>query len=414
MTLFFLHKRSYKGFMDKKDDAEKGKALSNISKGPWDSPESGPESGKGQKGPKADLPTGEEKAGGDKGPRNPWDPVAIDGGKSSGKGRGTSLEELLRRAGGGGGGGNGWGGMPKRAGGGSIWPLVIGGFVALWFAWTSIHQLDPGEEGVVTRLGKYSRTVGSGVTFTMPSPFEQMTKINTQEARFTVIGKAGTKDDNLVLTKDQNLVDLAYQISWDVSDPDKFLFQLDESAGGNRDVTITAVAESAMRATIANFNYDAAVGQRRLEVETEVRRRMQEILNSYGSGIRIREVAIKQADPPEQTREAFNRVTAAQQQFEGNLSKARAYASQVTQQAEGNTAEFDSIYIQYAAAPEVTKRRLYYETMEQVLSKADKTIVEGGNVTPYLPLPEFKKRAAAKSAEEDIVVSSSKTSGDKK
>jgi modulator of FtsH protease HflK len=393
--------------MDKKDDAEMGKALNNISKGPWDSPESG-------KGPKPDLPTGEEKSGGDKGPRNPWDPVSIDGGKSSGgKGRGPSLEELLRRAGGGGGGG-GWGGMPKRAGGGSIWPLVIGGFLVLWLSWTSLHQLDPGEQGVITRFGKYSRTVGSGVSMTLPSPFEQLTKVNTQEARFTNVGKAAASDDNLVLTKDQNLVDLAYQISWDVRDADKFLFQLDESADGNRDATITAVAESAMRATIANFNYDTAVGQGRLEVESQVRLRMQEILNSYGSGIHIRSVAIKEADPPEKTREAFNRVTSAQQQFEGNLSKARAYASQVTQQAEGNTAEFDRIYEQYAAAPEVTRRRLYYETMEQVLSKADKTIVEGGNVTPYLPLPELRKRAAAKPAESDIVVTSSKTTGEKK
>ena len=396
--------------MDKKDDAERGKALNNDSKGPWDNPETG----KGKKGPKPDLPTGEENSGGDKGPRNPWDPVSIDGGKSAGgKGRGPSLEELLRRAGGGG-GGNGWGGLPKRAGGGPLWPLLLVGFVTLWLAWSSFHQLDPGEEGVVTRFGKYSRTVGAGVSLTLPAPFEQLQKVNTQEARFTNVGKATASDDNLVLTRDQNLVDLAYQISWDVRDAEKFLFQLEETADGNRDETVKAVAESAMRATIANFNYDTAVGQGRLEIESEVRRRMQEIMNSYGSGIHIRSVAIKQSDPPEQTREAFNKVTAAQQQFEGNLSKARAYSSRVTQQAEGDTAEFDSIYVQYAAAPEVTKRRLYYQTMEQVLSKADKTIVEGNNVTPYLPLPEIKRRASAKAAEADIVVSNSGSAGEKK
>ncbi len=394
--------------MDKKDDAERGKPMNNDSKGPWDNPETG----KGKKGLKPDLPTGEENSGGEKGPRNPWDPVSIDGGKSAGgKGRGPSLEELLRRAGG---GGNGWGGMPKRAGGGSLWPLLLVGFLTLWLAWTSVHQLDTGEEGVVTRFGKYSRTVGSGVSVTLPAPFEQLQKVDTQEVRFTNVGKASASDDNLVLTKDQNLVDLAYQISWDVRDPEKFLFQLDESADGNRDETVTAVAESAMRATIANFNYDTAVGQGRLEIESDVRRRMQEILNYYGSGIHIRSVAIKQSDPPEQTREAFNRVTAAQQQFEGNLSKARAFASQVTQRAEGDTAEFDRIYVQYAAAPEVTKRRLYYQTMEQVLAKADKTIVESGNVTPYLSLPEIKRRASAKPTESEPIVTSARPVGEKK
>ncbi len=383
--------------------------MNNDGNGPWDNPATGG----GNKGPKPDLPTGQENSGGEKGPRNPWDPVSIDGGRTdSGKGRGPSLEELLRRAGGGGGG---WGGFPKRAGGGPLWPLAVIGLLTLWLLWSSVHQLDPGEEGVITRFGKYSRTVGAGVSLTLPAPFESLQKVDTQEVRFTNVGKPTASDDNLVLTKDQNLVDLAYQVAWDVRDSEKFLFQLEENSDEGRDGTVTAVAESAMRATIANFNYDTAVGQGRLEIEADVRRRMQAILNSYGSGIHIRSVAIKQSDPPEQTREAFNRVTAAQQQFEGNLSKARAFASQVTQRAEGDTAEFDRIYVQYVAAPEVTKRRLYYQTMEQVLAKADKTIVESGNVTPYLPLPEIKRRAAkAPEAAAGTTVTVSAPAGEKK
>jgi modulator of FtsH protease HflK len=405
LTLFFLNKRSYKEIMDKEFDAKRGKTLNNDAKGPWDNTGGTPRNGNG-KGPKQDLPTGAENNNGEKGPRNPWDPVSIDGGKSaSAKGRGPSLEELLRRAGGG--GGNGWGGMPRRAGGGPLWPLLLVGVASLWLLWSSVHQLDPGEEGVITRFGKYSRTVGSGISLTLPAPFEQMQKIDTQQARFTNVGKQSASDDNLVLTKDQNLVDLSYQISWDVRDPEKFLFQLDEAIDGNRDATVTAVAESAMRATLANFNYDVAVGEGRLEIENDVRKRMQDVLNGYGSGIHIRSIAIKESDPPEQTREAFNRVTVAQQQRESNLSGARAFASRVTQRAQGDTAEFDSIYTQYTAAPEVTKRRLYYQTMEQVLAKADKTIVESGNVTPYLPLPEIRRRAAAKpaaAAEPDVTV----------
>lgn len=402
--------------MDKKDDAERGKAVNDDNKGPWDNmgdnPSNGSGNGGGKRGPKPDLPTGQENKGSEKGPRNPWDPISIDGGKSAGnKGRGPSLEELLRRAGGGGNGG-GWGGLPKRSGGRPLWPLALVGFAALWLLWTSVHQLDPGEEGVITRFGKYSRTAGAGVSLTLPSPFEQMQKVDTQQARFTMVGSQSSSDDNLVLTRDQNLVDLAYQIAWDVRDPEKFLFQLEEAADGNRDDTVKAVAESAMRATIANFNYDTAVGQGRLEIEADVRRRMQIILDGYGSGIHIRSIAIKQSDPPEQTKEAFNKVTSAQQQLESNLSKARAFASQVTQRAEGDTAEFDRIYVQYVAAPEVTKRRLYYQTMEQVLSKADKTIVESGNVTPYLPLPEIKRRADAKTT--DAQTATAAAAGEKK
>jgi modulator of FtsH protease HflK len=381
--------------MNNKNDDKAGKSLSNSDNGPWDNSASNG----GKKGPKPDLPTGEENTGGD-GPRNPWDPIPIDSGKNKGgKQRGPSLEELMRRAGGGGGSGGGWGGLPKRANGGPLWPLALMGVVSVWLLWSSIHQIDQGEEGVISRFGKYSRTVGSGISLTLPAPFEQIQVVDTQQARFTMVGKQQASDDNLVLTKDQNLVDLAYQIAWDVRDPEKFLFQLDESADGNRDDTVRAVAESAMRATIANFDYDTAVGRGRLEIETDVRLRMQKILDSYGSGIRIRSIAIKQSDPPEQTKEAFTRVTAAQQQLESNLSKARAYASQVTQRAEGDTAEFDRIYVQYREAPEVTKRRLYYQTMEEVLAKADKTIVESGNVTPYLPLPEIKRRAEAKPTE---------------
>jgi membrane protease subunit HflK len=310
------------------------------------------------------------------------------------------LEDLLRRAGGGSGGGmkGNWGGMPRRPNGKSLWPLIAGGVAVIWVLSTSLYQLDPGEEGVITRFGKYSRSVGAGVSLIMPAPFERLTKVDTQQLRYTMVGSPQSSAENLVLTKDQNLIDLAFQIAWNVRDPEKFLFQLEEAEDGNRDDTVKAVAESAMRETIANFDYDTAVGPGRLDVEGGVRERMQKILDGYGSGIRIQSVAIKQSDPPEQTKEAFNRVTAAQQKRESNLSDARAYASQVTQRAEGDTGEFDRIYVQYREAPEVTKRRLYYQTMESVLGKMDKTIVESGNVQPYLALPELKKRAAAAAA----------------
>jgi modulator of FtsH protease HflK len=129
---------------------------------------------------------------------------------------------------------------------------------------------------------------------------------------------------------------------------------------------------------------------------------MQDILDEYRSGISIYDISLKETDPPEQVKEAFRNVNAAQQQQQKYINDARAYASSVTQLAIGETTEFDKIYEQYRQAPDVTKRRLYYETMEQVLGRIDKTIVEPGSVTPYLPLPELKKRQQA--ADETVTV----------
>ena len=154
-----------------------------------------------------------------------------------------------------------------------------------------------------------------------------------------------------------------------------------------------------MRASIADFVLDDAIGPKRSEIQADVRKRMQVILDGYRSGIAVTSIDIQQSDAPSEVSEAFRRVNAAKQQVEGNKNEAEKYARQVTELAKGETAEFDKIYVQYREAPGVTKRRIYYETMEQVLSKTDKTIVEAGNVTPYLPLPEIKKRVEKAASE---------------
>ncbi len=392
--------------MSKKIERNLGIKLSAEGKGPWDpagntgenAGDNPPKTGRG----KSSASGSDEPAGSKPEPNNPWNQPNDDSAKPQ-RSMGSGLEDMLRRAGRSGGGGpnGGWGSMGRRPNGKPIWPILLGVLGFVWVISTSIYQLDPGEEGVITRFGKYSRTVGSGVSFILPAPLEHMTKVDTQQLRYTMVGSPKSSAENLVLTKDQNLIDLAFQIAWNVRDPERFLFQLEEAEDGNRDDTVKAVAESAMREIIANYDYDTAVGPGRLNVEGGVRERMQKILDGYGSGIRIQSVAIKQSDPPEQTKEAFNRVAAAKQKRESNLSDARAYASQVTQRAEGDTGEFDRIYVQYREAPEVTKRRLYYQTMEAILGKMDKTIVESGNVQPYLALPELKKRAAAAVAEAD-------------
>ena len=237
----------------------------------------------------------------------------------------------------------------------------------------------------MTQFGRYSRTLGPGVSFTLPSPIERVKKVNVEKIQTFDLGSS-TSDD-LMLTGDQNLIDLAYTVRWNIRSPELYLFQMAQP-----DETIREVAESAMRAVISQVSLNDAMGDRRAEIEAQVAQNMQRILDSYHSGIQVQGIAIKQADPPDAVNDAFKKVTAAQQQAQSAINYANAYALQLRQKSQGDAIAFDKVYEQYKLAPEVTRRRMYYETMEQVLSKVDKTIVEAPGVTPYLPLPEVKKQ----------------------
>lgn len=375
--------------MTKKIDDATGSVMAVDGKGPWDMPGSDDPQKDSRPGRRPSAAQGtQQPSGSDKptGPRNPWAPGEDETPRGK-KQRGPSLEELLRRSTGSGGGG-GFGGLPTRPNGKSWWPLIVGAFVVIWLMWTSMHRIGAEEQGVVTQLGKYNRTVGAGITFTLPAPFERLEKVDTQQIRTTAIGSPKSSSENLVLTRDQNIIDMAYEVRWSIRDPQMYLFQLE-----NPDETVKEVAESAMRAAVANFDLTQAIGPGRSDIENQVRQYMQQILNEYRAGVLVQGIAIRQADPPAEVNEAFRKVNAAQQQRQSNLNNARAYSRQITERALGETAEFDKIYEQYRLAPEVTKRRLYYETMESVLGKVDKTVVETGNVTPYLPLPEVKRRS---------------------
>jgi membrane protease subunit HflK len=239
---------------------------------------------------------------------------------------------------------------------------------------------------VVTQFGRYNRTLGSGVNFTLPSPIERVTKVDVQTIRNVDLGSESNND--LMLTGDQNLLDIAYTVRWNVRTPELYLFQL-----ADPDDTIKEVANSAMRAVISQVSLNDAMGDKRAEIETRVTENMQRILDSYGSGIDVQGIAIKQADPPDAVNDAFKKVTAAQQQAKSFINNANAYALQLRQRSQGDATAFDKVYEQYKLAPDVTRRRMYYETMERVLSKVNKTIVEAPGVTPYLPLPQVQKSA---------------------
>jgi membrane protease subunit HflK len=262
----------------------------------------------------------------------------------------------------------------------------------LYLVVTSFHSVSPGERGVVTRFGRYSYTLGPGVGFTLPSPIDHVKKVDVESIRTVDLGSQSSED--LMLTGDQNLIDIAYSVRWNVRTPELYSFQL-----ADPEEAIRQVAESAMRAVIAQVSLQDAMGDKRSEIEAQVADRMQRILNGYRSGIEIQGVAIQQADPPDEVNDAFKEVTAAQQDAKSYVNQANAYALQLTAKAQGEAAAFDKVYEQYKLAPEVTRRRMYYETMEQVLSKVDKTIVEAPGVTPYLPLPEVKKQQQAQPQE---------------
>jgi modulator of FtsH protease HflK len=388
----FLRNASYKDSMtDKSTDIAAGaiKApftrirdiFTAMANNPW-----GPS--KGGSDDAGDGASDGEKPAAD-GPKNPWAPRpdTPKPARGGGGGRGPNVEDLFKR----GGGGGGFPRIPLGDGQGrKFWGYVALAIVALWLFSTSVWRLGTEERGVVTQFGAYNRTVGEGINLTLPFPFERLEKVDSNAIRTTKIGTVGENDDNLVLTGDQNIIDLAYEIRWTVKDPRAFLFVME-----NPEATVQEVGESAMRAVLANFKLTDAIGPKRGDIEAQSRSRMQEILDSYGAGIEIRSVTILESDPPSSVKEAFRSVNAAQQQRESYINQARAYAQQQLERAEGDATSFNKVYEQYRLSPEVTRRRMYYETMEGVLQGADKTVIEANGVTPYLPLPEAKRRSIA-------------------
>ncbi len=339
------------------------------SKGPWGS------SGNDD----ADVPVSDGGNTGPWGQPGPQRRRAAAGGASNV----TSLDDLLRR-----GrarfGGNGGGGLPGRPDRSLIVWAVLG-FFAVWLLFTSFHSISPGQRGVVSRFGRYSATLGPGIGLTLPSPIDRVQKIDVENIRNIDLGSPNSED--LMLTGDQNIIDIAYSVRWNIRTPELYLFQLAQP-----DETIRDVAESSMRSIVSRVSLEDAMGDRRSDIESQVAQTMQRILDGYRAGVQVQGVAIKEADPPAPVNDAFKEVTAAQQDAQSYMNQARAYALQLIAKAQGEATAFDKVYEQYRLSPDVTKRRMYYETMEQVLSKVDKTIVEAPGVTPYLPLPEIKRQ----------------------
>lgn len=328
---------------------------------------------------------GGDSGGGGNGPRNPWDQPP-GGGKPRGP-RGSSafdlLAEQLR--------GRFGGQFPGGGNGASMIRYGIIALVLVWLFFTSFHRIEPQEEGVITRFGKYAGKLQPGIGLTLPAPIDRVEKVNIKGIKTINIPEGAGQ--NLILTGDQNVIDLAYSVRWNVRLPENYLFELAQP-----EATISEVAESAMREVMSTVTLNDAFGPRRSQIETRVAQRMQVLLDDYKAGVTIRGVAIKQADPPALVNDAFKLVTVKQQEKQANINNANTYAQQVIARAEGESASFDKVYAQYKLAPGVTRKRMYYETMEAVLSNTDKTIVEPNGIAPYLPLGTARPRVTVEEA----------------
>ena len=304
-------------------------------------------------------------------------------------------------------------------------PIVIGLLiiVTLW-GLSGLYRVLPDEQGVVLRFGKFVNTTQPGLNYHFPYPIEtvitpKVTKVNRmdigfrseRDSGFSSGGVADVPEESLMLTGDENIVNIDFSIFWVIKDAGNFLFKIQDPEG-----TVKAAAETAMREVIARSNIQPILTEGRSIIETETQEIIQKILDEYTSGIQITQVQTQKADPPDQVIDAFRDVQAARADMERSKNEAEAYANdviprargeaqkilqaaeaykkEVVAKAEGEASRFLAIYTEYADAKQVTQERMFLETMETVLGDINKIIIDknsGSGVVPYLPLPELKK-----------------------
>ncbi len=312
------------------------------------------------------------------------------------------------RGGTGGGGRNGGGGGGPAFTRGTVGLAILAG-VVLW-GLASFYTVRPEEQSVELFLGEYSATGNPGLNFA-PWPLVTAEVLPVTREQTEEIGtRPGT---GLMLTTDENIIDIDFQVVWNINDPAKFLFNLAEPQE-----TIRAVSESAMREVIARRELAPILNRDREIVQDEARTLIQSTLDAYDSGVNIVRLNLDKADPPGEVIDSFREVQAAEQERDRLERRADAYANQVlagargeaasvleqseayraqqVNEAQGEAARFTSVLEEYSKAPEVTRKRLYLETMERVLGDVDKIILEdntsgGQGVVPYLPLNELRR-----------------------
>ena len=346
--------------------------------------------------------------GGDRRPRNdgPQMPPELDDMLRKGQ---EQLKVLL-----GGGSGGGSNGSSKQSGPGmgrSGYLLIAALLVAFW-SFSSFYTVKPEEKSVELFLGKFSSIGNPGLNFApWPLVTREVLPVTREQNESIGVGGRGS-DAGLMLTRDENIVDIDFEVVWNIRDPAKFLFNLRDPQ-----MTIRAVSESAMREIIAQSELAPILNRDRGLIAANLETLIQETLDSYGSGVSLVRVNFDRADPPEQVIDAFRAVQAAEQERDRLEKQADAYANRVLAQARGESAQvfeeaegyrarvvneatgeasrFSAVLEEYSKAPEVTRKRLYLETMEEVLGGLEKVIIDdqtgGQGVVPYLPLNQLRQ-----------------------
>ncbi len=355
--------------------------------------------------------------------QGPWGQGGGPGG--GGNNQQPDLEEILKR------------GQDKfkqfQQGAGLPGPLLlllaaIGSAIIGFFAF--FYQVGADEQGVVLRFGRFDRVEQPGLHFRLPYPIEEVRKpkvLNTNRTEIGVRGASETRrptstpsdvlEESLMLTGDENIVDVGFVVLWNIKDAKEFLFNIQ-----NPEQTVKEVAESAIREVIGKSRVQDVLTEKRREIEVKVMELLQRTLDAYGAGVRVTQLQMQRAEAPSQVMDAFRDVAAAaidqkriQNEADGYANKvipeargeverikneAQGYKERVIAEAKGQTDRFVKIYDEYKKAPEVTRKRMYLETMERVLGGTDKIILDskggggGGGAVPFLPLDQLRRPAA--------------------
>lgn len=356
------------------------------------------------------------------GDRSPWG--GGGGGGGGGGNRPPDIEDILNQGrerlkvivgGGGGGSGRKGGGGGEGLGKGG-WLLVAVAVIG-FYLFNALYTVKPEERSVVLTFGEKTGVGEPGLNFILwpiqTAEILQVTRENSVDIGVNSGARGRVADQGLMLTGDENIVDIDFQVVWNIVDPEKYLFNL-----AAPDETIRAVSESAMREVIAKSELKPILNRDRQAISAEVEGLIQATLDSYESGVNIVRLNFDRADPPQEVIDSFRDVQAAEQERDTSEKQADAYANQrlaaargesaqMLQEAEayraelvngakGEASRFKAVYEEFAKAPEVTRKRLYLETMERVLGGVEKIIIDeqssgGQGVVPYLPLNELRK-----------------------
>lgn len=363
---------------------------------PWNKDDDGKNQPPSDRGPWGKPPGGE-------GPKNNWG----SGNKGSGPGSlPPELDDLLKK------GKDSFKSVLPNGGGRGTWLLPLAALAAFW-VYSSVYQVQPDERGMVLRLGSYTRTVPPGLHFAA-WPIEKMELLPVAAENQTSIGDNG--DEGLMLTGDENMVDIRFKVLWKIDDPQKFLFNVAE-----QEALVQAVAESAMREIVGRTPATEALTNGRLAIQDQVVEIVQRTLDGYQAGLKITGLALEGVDPPAPVLDAFEEVQRAKQDQQRSINEAEQYSNKVLRNAEGDTAKivenakgykaqivaeskgeaqrFEKVYAEYAKAKDVTRERLFLETMEQVIGKSKRIVLDPGKngqgVMPYLPLPAIQNAKPA-------------------